>query len=280
MHEQLRGLDHARPAAASGAPRTLLAGQPHVDLPRRAARHQRRRRGHDRPQRPDRQHDLRRHRRGQHLRLRLRRRRRPLQVDQRRHHLDRPARQGRAAAARASARSSSSPATRRPSTSATTTALRGMSSVCCTGVTRPVPDAGEVGPVQVAPTAARPGRSSTTARPTAAECTGSAAEFNNTRGLLAARRAPRRARPANPNIVYACSYARGIWRSPDAGATWTQIKPSLNPAIIQTRPAFDVTTLPNGKTRMYVYEGNTGTPYSPAVPQRRRRHRRAGRSPI
>ena len=68
--------------------------------------------------------------------------------------------------------------------------------------------------------------------------------------------------PSNPEIVYAGSYARGIWRSPDGGATWTQIKPSLNAAIIQTRPAFDVTALPNGKTRMYVYEGNTGTPYS------------------
>lgn len=53
-----------------------------------------------------------------------------------------------------------------------------------------------------------------------------------------------------------------MWRSSDAGATWTQIKPSLNPAMFQTRPAIDVTALPGGKTRMYVYEGNTGTPYS------------------
>ena len=34
------------------------------------------------------------------------------------------------------------------------------------------------------------------------------------------------------------------------------------PTVIQTRPAFDVTKLPNGKTRMYVHEGNIGTPYS------------------
>ena len=61
--------------------------------------------------------------------------------------------------------------------------------------------------------------------------------------------------PSNPEIVYAASYARGVWRSPDGGATWTQIKASLNAALIQTRPAFDVTTLPNGKTRMYVHEG-------------------------
>jgi hypothetical protein len=68
--------------------------------------------------------------------------------------------------------------------------------------------------------------------------------------------------PSNPNIVYASSYARGVWRSPDGGATWTQIKPSLNAAITTTLPWFDVTTLPNGKSRMYLAEGNTGTPIS------------------
>jgi hypothetical protein len=68
--------------------------------------------------------------------------------------------------------------------------------------------------------------------------------------------------PRDANIVYASSYARGVWRSADAGATWTQIKPSLNPAVFQTRAAIDVTALPNGKTRMYVYEGNLGNPYS------------------
>ena len=34
--------------------------------------------------------------------------------------------------------------------------------------------------------------------------------------------------PSNPDIVYSTSYARGVWRSTDGGATWTQIKPSLN----------------------------------------------------
>jgi hypothetical protein len=52
---------------------------------------------------------------------------------------------------------------------------------------------------------------------------------------------------------------RGIWRSNDAGATWTQIKPSPNASQITTREAIAVTALPNGKTRMYVYEGNNGT---------------------
>jgi hypothetical protein len=63
--------------------------------------------------------------------------------------------------------------------------------------------------------------------------------------------------PSNPNIVYAASYARGVWRSSDNGTTWTQIKPSLNAAIGTTRPDIAVTRLPNGKTRMYVGEGHT-----------------------
>ena len=66
--------------------------------------------------------------------------------------------------------------------------------------------------------------------------------------------------PSNSSTVYAGSYSRGIWRSTDAGATWTQIKPSLisHPADANMRPEFAVTTLPNGKTRMYVYEGSSG----------------------
>lgn len=67
--------------------------------------------------------------------------------------------------------------------------------------------------------------------------------------------------PTTPTTVYAGSYGRGIWRSTNAGVDWTQIKPSLNPAQSTTRPEFAVTTK-NGKTRMYVYEGNVGAPYS------------------
>ncbi len=63
--------------------------------------------------------------------------------------------------------------------------------------------------------------------------------------------------PTHPNIVYAASYARGVWRSSDNGTTWTQIKPSLNATIGTTRPDIAVTTLPNGHTRMYVGEGHT-----------------------
>jgi len=138
----------------------------------------------------------------------------------------------------------------------TTTALRGMTSVCCSGVTRPVPGAAKWGLYK-----------STDGGGTwsfihngsvnVASCTGDLTEFNN--GGICSPRGVRAVAldPSNPDIVYASSYARGIWRSNDQGATWVQIKPSLNSGIIQTRASFAVTTLANGKTRMYVYEGHT-----------------------
>jgi hypothetical protein len=139
----------------------------------------------------------------------------------------------------------------------TTTALRGMSSVCCAGVTRPVPGAAQWGLYKSTNGGTtwsfiHNGSAST------ASCTGDLTEFNNA-GVCS----PRGVRqvlldPTNSSIVYASSFARGVWRSSDAGATWVQIKPSLNAAIIQTRPAIAVNTLPNGMTRMYVYEGHTG----------------------
>ncbi len=60
----------------------------------RSARDQRGRRSHDRRERPVREHGLRRHRRGEHLRLGMCRRRGNLQVDQRRPDVDRPHRPG------------------------------------------------------------------------------------------------------------------------------------------------------------------------------------------
>ncbi len=140
----------------------------------------------------------------------------------------------------------------------TTTALRGMSSVCCSGVTRPVPGIAKWGLYKSTDGGAtwsfiHNGSANV------ASCTGDATEFAN-QGVCS----PRGVRqvlldPSDPNIVYASSYARGVWRSNDAGATWTQIKPSINPAVIQSRAAITVTTLPNGKTRMYVHEGNNNT---------------------
>ncbi|MFG2012082.1 exo-alpha-sialidase [Micromonospora sp. NPDC048868] len=144
---------------------------------------------------------------------------------------------------------------------ATTTALRGMSGSCCTGVTRPVPDAEKWGLYKSTDGGAN-WKFIHNGSADASQCTGSAAEYGNT-----ATCSPRGVRyvkldPRDADTVYASSYARGVWRSTDAGATWTQVKPSLNPAVFQTRAAIDVTALPNGKTRMYVYEGNLGNPYS------------------
>jgi hypothetical protein len=144
---------------------------------------------------------------------------------------------------------------------AVTTALRGMSSVCCSGVTRPVPGAGRWGLYK-----STDGGNTWTfihnGAPTAAECVGDLLEFQNGRSC-----SPRGVRsfaldPSNPDILYAASYARGVWRSSDGGGTWTEIKPSLNAAVIQTRPNLAVTTLPNGDTRMYVFEGNAGQDYA------------------
>ena len=142
-----------------------------------------------------------------------------------------------------------------------TTALRGMSSVCCSGVTRPVPGAGKWGLYK-----STNGGASWSfihdGSTNVADCVGDLTEWNNGRTC-----SPRGVRslaldPTNSEIVYAASYARGVWRSPDGGATWTQIKASLNPAVIQTRPNLAVATLPNGMTRMYVFEGNAGQNYS------------------
>ena len=221
-------LDHPGRRRRLGHPRTSARAEPEVGLPRWSAGHQRGRRGHHRPQRPDSGSTIyvgtgeanicgsgcvagvglykstnggltwtgpdrqERARRQGH-----RRDRRSSRATPRRSTSAPPP---RCAACRASA-APASPGR-----------CRTRRSGACT---RP-------------PTAARPGRSSTTARPTPAECTGSAAEFANT--AVCSPRGVRHVEldPSNPNIVYASSYARGVWRSSDAGATWTQIKPSLN----------------------------------------------------
>ncbi len=142
---------------------------------------------------------------------------------------------------------------------ASTRAIRGVSSTCCSGAVSIIPGAAKWGLYK-----STDGGASWTfihnGAATTAGCTGDAVEANN--GTPCSPRGVRRVvlDPSNPDIVYAGSYARGVWRSPDAGATWVQIKAPLSSAITTMRPELAVTTLPNGKTRMYVAEGATGSP--------------------
>ncbi len=62
--------------------------------------------------------------------------------------------------------------------------------------------------------------------------------------------------PNNSNVIYVASFQEGVWRSSDNGATWTQIRPTLNAAQNTDRSEFAVNGLPGGKTRMYVGVGN------------------------
>jgi hypothetical protein len=62
--------------------------------------------------------------------------------------------------------------------------------------------------------------------------------------------------PTHAGVIYVNEYSRGIWRSTDNGTTWAQIKAPLNATLSTDRAEFDVTTLANGQTRMYVGVGN------------------------
>lgn len=68
------------------------------------------------------------------------------------------------------------------------------------------------------------------------------------------------------STLYAAAFPRlspgrggGVWRSTNDGASFTQIKKALDPSNINDRAEFAVTTA-SGLTRMYVGDGNTGSP--------------------
>jgi len=72
---------------------------------------------------------------------------------------------------------------------------------------------------------------------------------------------------ASNTTFYAAAFPRidltgggGLWRSTDDGGTFTQIKTALAPTNINDRSEFAVTPIPGGFTRMYVGDGNTGSP--------------------
>src|SRR6266516_158582 len=76
--------------------------------------------------------------------------------------------------------------------------------------------------------------------------------------------------PSTSSTLYAAAFPQnnavpintkgGVWRSRDAGANWRQIKSALHPAFNTDRAEFAVTRLANGNTRMYVGDGNVGSP--------------------
>lgn len=65
--------------------------------------------------------------------------------------------------------------------------------------------------------------------------------------------------PSDTEVVYASSYGRGVWRSPDEGATWEQIHAPLNAALSTDRAEIAITTLVGGETRMYIGHGHTAS---------------------
>ena len=66
--------------------------------------------------------------------------------------------------------------------------------------------------------------------------------------------------PTHPGVIYATAYNVGVWRSTDNGATWTNIHAGHNTGA--DRSEFALAATPDGHTRMYQGEGDSGTPYS------------------
>jgi hypothetical protein len=66
--------------------------------------------------------------------------------------------------------------------------------------------------------------------------------------------------PTHAGVIYASAYNVGIWRSTDYGATWTNIHSVTNTGAM--RSEFAVASTPDGHTRMYSGEGDSGSPPS------------------
>jgi hypothetical protein len=59
--------------------------------------------------------------------------------------------------------------------------------------------------------------------------------------------------------LYASAFQQGIWRSTNGGSTWEQVFATKDAGENTARTAFDLTTTPDGHTRIYVGDGGTET---------------------
>ena len=69
--------------------------------------------------------------------------------------------------------------------------------------------------------------------------------------------------PTNAATIYVNAFQQGIWRSTNNGASFAQIFAAQDTSIASSaidRSEFDVVKLASGATRMYVGEGETGSP--------------------
>ena len=143
-------------------------------------------------------------------------------------------------------------------------ALRGASSVCCDGAVTIVPGAAQWGLYK-----STDGGATFTFIHNGAATTAECGTNLVAQATLLTPCSPRGVRQvvidpndSTGNTIYAASYARGIWRSPDGGTTWTRIYTPVTTASVSENSAFDIVTMGNGDTRMYVGDGVSGTPTS------------------
>ena len=158
-----------------------------------------------------------------------------------------------------------------------TTALRGMTSVCCSGVTRPVPGAAKWGLYKSTDGGAN-WSFIHNGSVNVASCTGDLTEFNNGGDLLAARRSRSRARPVESRHrlrVFVCPRHLAVERSGrDVGADQALAEPGDHPDAGLVR-RYDAAERQDPDVRLRGSH-ERGRPVLPAVPQRRRGHGRSG----
>jgi hypothetical protein len=75
--------------------------------------------------------------------------------------------------------------------------------------------------------------------------------------------------PTHPGVLYASAYNVGVWRSTDSGASWINIHTCQTCGGGASRSEFAVTTTPDGHTRMYQTEGDSGPGANPPQPYSR-----------